>query len=527
MAYICKAVWALLIKILSLIRKYFSPSYKLMEEEIRHYLLWSAFFTALTILFLRRRSSKDLPLPLGPRPLPVLGNLLELGQNPHRSLARLARTHGPVMSLKIGSIHTIIISSPSFAKEVLKTKEHSISGRQVPDVVQSLGHHEFSIAWSSPNQSWRYLRTLVKTHLFNTQSLDATQLLRRRKIHELVAYVRGKNGEAVHIALAAFSTVLNLISTTFLSIDMIDLRSESAQELKDLIWGLMEEAGRPNLSDFFPSLAPMDLQGRRRRFRVYYNKLYDFLDKMVENRLTTTAEEGRRTNPDILDVLLQLSQEDNSKLSRRMIECLLLESFAAGSETTSTTLEWAMAELLRRPELMKMAREEIKSVIGFEREIEESDISKLPFLQAVLKETLRLHPPAPLLLPHKVEVSTEINGYLVPKNSQVLVNVWAISRDEGVWKNPNCFVPERFMGEREIDFHGQHFEFIPFGSGRRICPGLSFGVRMVQIMLASLIQSFEWSLPDGIMPKNLDLKEKFGITLTLASPLKAFATPAR
>ncbi|PKU65649.1 Geraniol 8-hydroxylase [Dendrobium catenatum] len=176
-----------------------------------------------------------------------------------------------------------------------------------------------------------------------------------------------------------------------------------------------------------------------------------------------------------------------------------------------------MAELLRRPELMKKAREEIKSVIGLEREIEESDISKLPFFQAVLKETLRLHPPAPLLLPHKVDVRTEINGYLVPKNSQVLVNVWAISRDERVWENPNCFVPERFM----------HFEFIPFGSGRRICPGLSFGVRMVQLMLASLIQSFEWSLADGILPENLDLKEKFGITLSLASPLKASATPAR
>ncbi|PKU62311.1 geraniol 8-hydroxylase-like [Dendrobium catenatum] len=293
-------------------------------EEIRLYLLWSAFFIALTILFLRRRSSKDLPLPPGPRPLPVLGNLLELGQNPHRSLARLARIHGPVMSLKIGSIHTIVISSPSSAKEVLKTKEHFISGRQVPDVIQSLRHHEFSMVWSSQNQSWRYLRTLVKTHLFNTQSLDATQPLRRRKIHELVAYIRGKNGEAVHIGLAAFSTVLNLISTTFLSIDMIDLKYESAQELKDLIWGLMEEAGKPNLSDFFPFLAPMDLQGRRRRSAVYYNKLYDFLDKMVENRLTTTAEEGRRTNPDILDVLLQLSQEDNSKLSRRIIKCLLL-----------------------------------------------------------------------------------------------------------------------------------------------------------------------------------------------------------
>ncbi|PKU65653.1 Geraniol 8-hydroxylase [Dendrobium catenatum] len=197
-------------------------------------------------------------------------------------------------------------------------------------------------------------------------------------------------------------------------------------------------------------------------------------------------------------------------------------------ETSSTTLEWAMAELLRRPELMKRAREEIITVVGFEREIEESDISKLPLLQAILKETLRLHPPVPLLLPHKAEVSTEINGYLVPKNTQVLVNVWAIGRDEQVWEKPDCFMPERFMeAGSSIDFRGQHFELIPFGSGRRICPGLPLGVRMVQLMLASLIQSFEWSLPDGMKPQDLNLNEQFGITLNLASPLKALAIPVR
>ncbi|PKU83147.1 geraniol 8-hydroxylase-like [Dendrobium catenatum] len=498
-------------------------------EVLTQGLLCSVFFIALAILFrivTKRGSSSQLPLPPGPRPLPVLGNILELGQNPHRSLARLARTYGPVMSLKLGTIHTVVVSSPSFAKIVLKTKEHSISDRHVPDAVKILGHEEVSIVWLPPNQSWRYLRTLAKTHLFNSQSLEATQILRRKKVEELVAFIRGENGAAVHIARAAFSTVLNLISTTILSTDMVDFKSNSAQELKDTMWGLMEEAGRPNISDFFPLLAPIDMQGRRRRFTVYFKKLYDFFDQMIENRLAITAE-GRRKNPDILDVLLQLCREVNSKLNRRMIKSLLLDFFLAGSETAAATLEWAMAELLHRPELMMRAREEITTVIGFEREVEESDISRLLFLQAVLKETLRLHPPVPLLLPHKAEVSTEINGYRVPKNNQVLVNVWAMGRDERVWENPDCFLPERFMEGNEIDFRGQHFELIPFGSGRRICPGLPLGVRMVQLMLASLIQSFEWSLPDGMKPTDLDLTEKFGVTLVLACPLKAIATPAR
>ncbi|KAH0465799.1 hypothetical protein IEQ34_005902 [Dendrobium chrysotoxum] len=498
-------------------------------EVLTQCLLCSVFFIALAMLFrtvTKRGSSSELPLPPGPRPLPVLGNILELGQNPHRSLAHLARTYGPVMSLKLGSIHTVVVSSPSIAKIVLKTKEHSISDRHVPDAVKILGHQEVSIVWLPPNQSWRYLRTLVKTHLFNKQSLEATQILRRKKVEELVAYIRGENGEAVHIARAAFSTVLNLISTTFLSIDMVDFKSNSAQELKDLMWGLMKEAGRSNLSDFFPLLAPIDLQGRRRRFSVYFKKLYDFFDQMIENRLSITTED-RGKNPDILDVLLQLCREVNSKLNRRKIKSLLLDFFLAGSETTATTLEWAMAELLHRPELMMRARDEITTVIGFERKVEESDISRLVFLQAVLKETLRLHPPVPLLLPHKAEVNTEINGYRVPKNNQVLVNVWAMGRDERVWESPDFFLPERFMEGNEIDFRGQHFELIPFGSGRRICPGLPLGVRMIHLMLASLIQSFEWSLPNGMKPTDLDLTEKFGFTLSLASPLKALATPAR
>ncbi|XP_020597702.1 geraniol 8-hydroxylase-like isoform X2 [Phalaenopsis equestris] len=467
--------------------------------ELLHYVLWSIFFVTAIAILLRRRSSRNLALPPGPRPLPLLGNLLELGQNPHRSFALLARTHGPVMYLKLGSLHTVVISSPASAKEVFITKDHSTCGRQVPDVIQDVGHHLVSVVWLPPNQSWRYLRTLMKANLFNAQSLDATQLLRRQKVRELIAYINGKNGEAVHIARAAFCTVLNLISTTFLSIDMIDIfKSESAQDLKDLMSGIMEELGRPNLSDFFPFLAPIDLQGG-----------------------------GGRKNHDILSALLQLSREENSKLSRKTIISFLIDLFVAGSDTSTTTLEWAMVELLRRPELMARARDEIATVIGLEREVEESDISRLPFLQAVLKETLRFHPPAPLLVPHKTEERTEINGYTVPKNSQVLVNVWAIGRDEQVWENPDCFMPERFAGGCEIDFRGHHFELLPFGSGRRICPGMPLGVRMVQLMLASLLQSFEWSLPDGMKPEDLDLTEKFGLSTALAAPLKAIATPTK
>ena len=194
--------------------------------------------------------------------------------------------------------------------------------------------------------------------------------------------------------------------------------------------------------------------------------------------------------------------------------------FSAGTDTTSSTVEWAMAELLNNPKAMAKARSELDEVLGKGMIVEESDISKLPYLQAVVKETFRLHPPVPFLVPRKTEMESEILGYAVPKNAQVLVNVWAIGRDPMLWTNPNSFVPERFL-ECEIDVKGRDFQLIPFGAGRRICPGLLLGHRMVHLMLASLLHSFDWKLEDGMKPEDMDMTEKFGFTLRKAQPLQA------
>ena len=198
----------------------------------------------------------------------------------------------------------------------------------------------------------------------------------------------------------------------------------------------------------------------------------------------------------------------------------------AGADTTSTTVEWAMAELLRSPDKFAKARAELKEIIGQEEAVQESDISRLPYLQAVIKETFRLHPAAPLLVPHKANEDVEINGYIVPKNTQVLINAWASGRDPTTWSDPEIFEPERFL-DRDIDARGQHFELIPFGAGRRICPGLPLGYRMVHLMLASFIYNIDWKLEDGMKPEDLDMEEKFGLTVQKAWPLKAIPVKLR
>ncbi|KAL2552126.1 Cytochrome [Forsythia ovata] len=182
-----------------------------------------------------------------------------------------------------------------------------------------------------------------------------------------------------------------------------------------------------------------------------------------------------------------------------------------------------MAETLRNPETMKKAKAELAEVIGKGKVLEEADISRLPYLRCMVKEILRIHPSVPLI-PRRVEQEVEVSGYTVPTNSQVLVNAWAIGRDPTLWEKPLEFKPERFM-ESEMDVRGRDFELIPFGAGRRICPGLPLAIRIVPVILGSLLNSFDWKLEGGIAPKVLDMEEKFGITLQKAHPLRAVPTP--
>jgi cytochrome P450 len=182
-----------------------------------------------------------------------------------------------------------------------------------------------------------------------------------------------------------------------------------------------------------------------------------------------------------------------------------------------------MAELLHNPVVLSKAQLELNEVIGKGNTVEESDIARLPYLQAIIKETFRLHL-GPFLLPRKAESDVEIEGLTVPKGAQVLINTWAIGRDPSLWDNPNSFKPERFLGS-EIDVGGRNFELIPFGVGRRVCPGMALAMRMLHLMLGSLIHSFVWKLEEGVTPENMNMDDKFGLNLEMAKPLRAIPIP--
>ncbi|XP_057458057.1 geraniol 8-hydroxylase-like [Lotus japonicus] len=474
----------------------------------------------LTQALYSRITKTNYKLPPGPYPLPIIGNLLALGNNPHRSLTKLAKLHGPIMTLKLGQVTTIVVSSPEMAKEVLLTHDNTLSNRSVPQAIQVHETDNHSMAFMPVSPLWRDLRKISNAHSFSPKSLDASQHLRREKMQELLHDIHRYNvaGEAMDIGKEAFKTGVNMMSNTVFSVDLIS-SSDSAGDFKDLVMSIMEVTGTPNLADFFPVLRMLDLQGLKSRNFLSVGKVLDILRGLIDQRVKVRELKGVDTHMDMLNSLLNIADQGNSVMNKFEIELLSLTLFVAGTDTVTSSLEWAMTELLLNENAMSKTKQELEQIIGKGKLVEESDIARLPYLQAVIKESLRLHPQAPLLIPRKANANVEIGGYTIPKDAQIFVNQWAIGRNSSVWENANLFLPERFLGS-DIDVKGHNFKFIPFGSGRRICLGLPLAMRTLYLMLGSLINCFNWSLEDGTTVDNMNMDEKFGLTLVKAQPLR-------
>ncbi|KAH7686793.1 Geraniol 8-hydroxylase protein [Dioscorea alata] len=472
---------------------------------------WAPLVLALvSILIIRtiatgRRLHKGRTLPPGPRPLPIIGNLHQVFDGiPHRCLARLAEKYGPIMTLRFGQTTTVVISSPDMAREVLQKHDQAFSYRAIPDAIRAVRHSDVSVAWLPPNPEWRNLRMIYNTELFSTKRLESTKVVREQKVRQLISYV-------------SEFTILNVLSRAMFSVDLLDLRSESSVEVLQSVQTIMRGISEPNLADFFPWLKVLDPLGVRRRVTKSMKKLHDIFDEHVDRRL---RGEDATPHDDLLD---RLTHGDKMECmhDRFIRNVFFTDLIMAGTETSANTVEWTMAELLRNPVMMAKVKEEIDSVIEPGKEVEESDIEKLHYLQAVMKESFRLHPTAAFLLPRRAERTVDVGDhYVVPEGTHVVINNWVISRDKRLWEDPEVFFPERFL-KKDIDIRGREFKLMPFGSGRRICPGLQLAVRLVPLIIASLLRGFDWQPPDGMGPEDIDMREIPGIPVAMAVPLRA------
>ncbi|KAG5593117.1 hypothetical protein H5410_043631 [Solanum commersonii] len=487
-----------------------------MAQPIEILFLLPFFLLPLTFfLFKVFRSSKITQLPPGPTPWPVIGNIFHMGKMPHITLTNFAKIYGPLMSLRLGTKCLVVGSSSSAAIEILKTHDRILSGRHVPNAIPAKRSDldKISMGWTSEcHNEWRYLRTLCRTELFSGKVLESQAYMREKKVMELVEFLRSKEGQVVNIGELVFATVLNMLSNVLISQDMVNFEKKTEDGgIRNLIRGLVEAVSAPNLSDFYPVLGKLDLQGLRKRARYVMTKIRSNWEPILEER-RKNKESGSSSQQDFLEAVL-----DNG-LTNDCIHQLFVELFAAGSDTSTSTIEWAMAELIKNVESMKKVQEELEIELSESDYPKESQLLQMSYVQACVKETLRLHPPAPFLLPHRAIETCQVMSYTIPKDAQILVNAWAITRDPLIWEDPEMFRPQRFLSS-DMDFKGNDFEFLPFGAGRRICPGLPMAAIKVPSVLASLVHFFDWELPHGKHPTELDMTEKFGVTLQKKEPL--------
>ncbi|KAL8238775.1 hypothetical protein R6Q59_015342 [Mikania micrantha] len=474
-------------------------------------LLWFKWTTS----FNRNGSNR----PPGPYGLPVVGYLPFLGHNLHERFTEMAHKYGPIFSLRLGSKFHVVVNSVDLAKVVARDLDQTFANRSPPITAQTITYGVIDVAWSNNNAHWRNMRKLLVSQVMSNANLNACQGFRTNEVRKTVGNVYAKIGTPVDINEIAFDTELNVVTS------MLWGSSSSGdyfQGFREVEFKIIELLGEPNISDFIPMLSWFDLQGRKREMQKQNEHLDRIFDSIIEERIERNSrkmegevDEDLILKKDFLQTMLELKDASPSfKIVH--IKALLSNILVAATDTTSTMVEWVMTEILHNPNVKNKIQEELMEVIGINI-VQESHLPKLKYLDAVVKETFRLHPPVPLLIQRCPDKSCIVGGYTVPKGSIVYINIWAIQHDPKNWPDPMEFRPDRFLNYK-WDYNGNNFKFLPFGAGRRMCPGAPLGEKMLKYILASLLHSFEWILPPD---EEFDISDEFGFVTKKKKPLVA------
>nr|KJB13856.1 hypothetical protein B456_002G098100 [Gossypium raimondii] len=454
----------------------------------------------LTYQLWMRSKIKDSPKNLPPAPwkLPLVGHLhLLMFSLPHHRLTELAKRHGSLMHLQLGELSHIVVSSPEAAKEVMKTHDINFATRPYLLVAEIIGYNFSDIGFAPYGDTWRQLRKVCTLELLRLE---------------------------INLGEMLCNSSYNItLRTAFAA------RCKQHDAFISIARNLVEAAGGFSITDLFPSikLLPM-ISGMRAKLERWHQDLDAMLESIIEEHRARNAntKDSDDVTDDLVDVLLNLQDDGGLEFPLRTenIKAVILDMLIAGTETSSTAVEWAMSEMIKNPRILEKAQAEVRQVYDRTGDVNEADLHELKYLKLVMKETLRLHPPVPLLLPRESRERCEINGYAIPAKTKVIVNAWAIGRDSNYWNEAERFYPERFI-DSSVDYKGTNFEFIPFGAGRRICPGMSYGMAVVELSLAQLLYHFDWKLPNGMKNEDLDMTEIFGATAGRKRDLRLIPIP--
>ncbi|XP_021728440.1 cytochrome P450 81E8-like [Chenopodium quinoa] len=460
-------------------------------------------------------------LPPCPPSLPIIGHLHML-KRPlplHQTLHEISTTYGEILLLKLGVRKVLLISSPSAVEECLVKNDTVFADRPDTLVGRLLHYNSTSIAFSPYNDHFRTLKRLMTQEVFSSTKIplfsgirqDECSLLIRDLYHEAATEEPAK----VNLNQGFNDLALNIMTKMtagkrYYGKEVEDI--SKAKEFSEIIREGSALSAADNPGDFLPMLKFM-FRGLEKKMVAWMDKTDNFYQQLLDERKGRVHINDSKA---IIDVLISAQKQDPVFFTNEVIKGMVMVLVLAGADTTAATIEWAMALLLNHPKAMKKAQKEIDEVVGHDRLLNEDDVSKLTYLQNVVNETLRLYPPTPLLLPHESSEDTTICGYDVPQGTMLMVSLWTIHRDPKTWMEPEKFIPERFEGKEGESL----YKLLPFGLGRRACPGYAMGKRAVCLVLGSVLQCFDMERPDLDM---VDMSQATGLTMPKAKPLEALS----
>ncbi|TXG56183.1 hypothetical protein EZV62_017496 [Acer yangbiense] len=491
------------------------------QMALYNLLMWFLLLL-IPLLFLLKKivEVKEIKLQLPPSPpqLPIIRNLHQLGALPHQSFMKLSQKYGPVMLLNFGRIPFVIISSAEAAREVLKIHDlNTCNGVQLIGS-RKLTYNYLDLAFAPYGDYWRQMRKICVLELFSLKRVQSFRFIREGEVASLMDTISQSASSATPVDLSEKMSALTASIVFRMAFGQIFQGSDlDNHKFEKLIRATEYFTGGFTTEEFIPYVGWIidRLNGYHAKLEKVFHELDTFFEKAINDHLK--PERKIQGQEDIIDVMLKIEKDQikpgEAQITKDNIKAVLLDIFLGGVDTSAITVVWAMSELARNPRLMKKAQEEIRNCIGKKGRVTEDDIDQLPYLKMIIKETLRLHPPAPLLL-RETTSHFKVNGYDINPKNLIQVNVWAIGRDPKYWKNPEEFYPERFTNN-SIDFKGNNFEYLPFGSGRRICPGIHIGLITSEIALANLLYCFDWKLPNGMKNEDINMEEASGGSLVL------------
>ncbi|KAG7654115.1 Cytochrome P450 superfamily [Arabidopsis suecica] len=488
--------------------------------------LLPVFLVSLSIFSKKLKLSKW-KLPPGPKTLPIIGNLHNLKGLPHTCFRNLSQKFGPVMLLHFGFVPLVVISSKEGAEEALKTQDLECCSRPETVATRMISYNFKDIGFAPYGEEWKALRKLVVMELLNTKKFQSFRYIREEENDLLIKKLTESalTQSPVDLKKTLFTLVASIICRLAFGINIHKCEFVDEDNVADLVNKFEMLVAGVAFTDFFPGVGWLvdRISGQNKTL----NNVFSELDSFFQNVLDDHLKPGRQVSesPDVVDVMVDLMKKqekdgESFKLTTDHLKGIISDIFLAGVNTSAVTLNWAMAELIRNPRVMRKVQDEIRTTLGDKKErITEQDLNQLHYFKLVVKETFRLHPAAPLLLPRETLSHVKIQGYDIPAKTQMMINIYSIARDPKLWTNPDEFNPDRFL-DSSIDYRGLNFELLPFGSGRRICPGMTLGITTVELGLLNLLYFFNWEVPVGKNVKDIDLEETGSIIISKKTTLE-------